>query len=214
MKLTAVRVGLAADLGPAHAARVVVLVAVRQDQEEVLSHGVGLLAARAEQARRLKLAEAVYHVGILDHNSVARPRSSTRRVRLRAQRLNPSDCLKPEKKSAQLPECRLSRPRWSTPTHSATIARAMLSRAQEARVRAILWNSPRGTIQTYCLEHLATAAKISSGHLSDLAIFVRTLHERGDCQRRVGGFCDADRHETRQTLVWGPPTRRAAQGRS
>ena len=90
----------------------------------------------------------------------------------------------------------------------------MLSRAQEARVRAILWSSPRGTIQTYCLEHLATVAKISSGHLSDLAVFVRTLHERGDCQRRFGGFCDADRHETRQTLVWGPPARRAAQGRT
>ena len=90
----------------------------------------------------------------------------------------------------------------------------MLSRAQEARVRAILWSSPPGATQTYCLEHLATAAKISSGHLSDLAIFVRTLHERGDCQRRSGGFCDADRHETRQTLVWGPPTRRAALGRT
>jgi hypothetical protein len=93
-------------------------------------------------------------------------------------------------------------------------SRAMLSRAQETRVRELLWNSPRGTIQTYCIEHLATAAKISSGHLSDLAIFVRTLHERGDCQRRFGGFCDADRHETRQTLVWGPPTRRAAQGQT
>ena len=89
---------------------------------------------------------------------------------------------------------------------------AMLSRAQEARVRAILWNSPPGTIQTYCLEHLATAAKIPPGHLSDLAVFVRTLHERGDCQRRFGGFCDAARHETRQTLVWGPPTRLAAPG--
>jgi hypothetical protein len=88
---------------------------------------------------------------------------------------------------------------------------AMLSRAQEARVRAILWNSPPGTIQTYCLEHLATAAKIPPGHMSDLAVFVRTLHERGDCQRRFGGFCDAARHETRQTLVWGPPTRLVAQ---
>jgi hypothetical protein len=28
----------------------------------------------------------------------------------------------------------------------------MLSRAQEARVQAILWSSPPGTIQTYCLE--------------------------------------------------------------
>ena len=89
---------------------------------------------------------------------------------------------------------------------------AMLSRAQEARVQAILWNSAPGTIHTYCLEHLATAAKIPPGHLPDLAVFVRTLHERGDCQRRFGGFCDADRHETKQTLVWGPPTRLVAQG--
>ena len=90
----------------------------------------------------------------------------------------------------------------------------MLSRAQEARVRAILWNSPAGTIQTYCLEHLASAAKIPSGHLPDLAAFVRSLHERGDCQRRFGGFCHADQHETRQILVWGPPTRLVAQGRA
>ncbi len=70
MKLATVGVGLAAYLGPAHAARVVVLVAVRQDQEELLPHRVCLLAAGAEQTRRLKLAEAVYHVSILDHNSV------------------------------------------------------------------------------------------------------------------------------------------------
>jgi hypothetical protein len=89
----------------------------------------------------------------------------------------------------------------------------MLSRAQEARVRAILWNSPAGIIQTYCLEHLATTAETPFGHLPDLAAFVRTLHEKGDCQRRFGGFCDADRHETRQILVWGPPTRLVARGR-
>ncbi|HSL51482.1 MAG TPA: hypothetical protein VK878_20610, partial [Candidatus Deferrimicrobiaceae bacterium] len=35
---------------------------------------------------------------------------------------------------------------------------ARLFRAQEARVRAILWSSPAGTVQTYCLEHLAAAA--------------------------------------------------------
>lgn len=35
----------------------------------------------------------------------------------------------------------------------------MLSRAQEARVQAILWSS-RVETHTYCLEHLATAAKI------------------------------------------------------
>ena len=94
---------------------------------------------------------------------------------------------------------------------SATIAGAVLSRAQETRVRSILWGS---SSRTHCLEHLATAAKIPSGHLSDLAAFVRTLHERGDCQRRFGGFCDADRHETKQTLVWGPPTRLVTQGRT
>jgi hypothetical protein len=88
----------------------------------------------------------------------------------------------------------------------------MLSRAQEARVHAILWSSQPGTIHTYCLEHLATAAEIPPGHLPDLAVFVRTLHERGDCQRRFGGFCDADQHETKQTLVCGPPSRRVAQG--
>ena len=87
----------------------------------------------------------------------------------------------------------------------------MLSRAQEARVRAILWSSQAGAVRTYCLEHLATAAKIPPGHMSDLAAFVRTLHERGDCQRRFGGFCDADRHETKQILVWGPPTRLVVQ---
>jgi hypothetical protein len=83
---------------------------------------------------------------------------------------------------------------------------AMLSRAQEIRVREILWRGPAGTVQTFCLDHLARAAKIPPGHMSDLAVFVRTLHEGGDCQRRFGGFCDADRHETKQTLVWGPPT--------
>jgi hypothetical protein len=89
---------------------------------------------------------------------------------------------------------------------------AILSRAQEIRVREILWRGPAETVQTYCLEHLATAAKIPPGHMSDLAVFVRTLHERGDCQRRFGGFCGADRHETKQTLFWGPPTRLVAQG--
>jgi hypothetical protein len=91
------------------------------------------------------------------------------------------------------------------------MARAVLSRAQEARVRAILWNS---SSRAYCLEHLATAAKIPRGHLSALAAFVRTLHERGDCQRRFGGFCAANEHETRQTLVWGPPTRLVARGQT
>jgi hypothetical protein len=86
----------------------------------------------------------------------------------------------------------------------------MLSRAQEARIRAIVWSSPMGTIRTYCLEHLASAATIPSGHLPDLAAFLRSLHERGDCQRRFGGFCNAGEHETRQILLWGPPTRTVA----
>lgn len=88
----------------------------------------------------------------------------------------------------------------------------MLSRGQEARVRGVLWSNPTGPIQAYCLEHLATAAKIPPGHISDLAVFVRGLHERGDGQRRFGGFCDVDRHATRQILVWGPPARLISQG--
>jgi len=90
----------------------------------------------------------------------------------------------------------------------------MLSRVQEARVRAIVWSSPTGTIHTYCLEHLASAATIAFGHLPDLAAFVRSLHERGDCQRRFGGFCNAGTHETRQILVWGPPAREVAPVRA
>jgi hypothetical protein len=90
----------------------------------------------------------------------------------------------------------------------------MLSRAQEARIRAILWRSPTANTQTYCLEHLASAATIPSGHLPDLAAFVRGPHERGDCQRRFGGFCNVGEHETRRILVWGPPTRMVAQVRA
>lgn len=82
----------------------------------------------------------------------------------------------------------------------------MLSRAQEARVREILGSHPPGTIQTYCLEHLAAAAKIPQGHLADLAAFVRTLREHGVCQTQYGGTCDADAHETKRLLIWGPPT--------
>ena len=70
MELAAVGIGLTSHLCPAHAASVVVLVAVWQDEEELLPHRVRLLAARAKQARRLKLAEAVYHVVILEHDGV------------------------------------------------------------------------------------------------------------------------------------------------
>ena len=58
-------------------------------------------------------------------------------------------------------------------------SRAMLSRAQEARVRDILGNHPPGIIQRYCLEHLAAAVRIPRGHLADLAAFVRSLREHG-----------------------------------
>ena len=53
MELAAVRISLSTDLCAAHAARVVVLVTVRQDQEEGLPHWVCFLAARTEEARRL-----------------------------------------------------------------------------------------------------------------------------------------------------------------
>ena len=77
----------------------------------------------------------------------------------------------------------------------------MLSRAQEARVRDVLANHRPGTIQTYCLEHLAAAVKIPPGHLADLAAFVRSLREHGACQTRYGGICDADPHEMRNLIL-------------
>jgi hypothetical protein len=86
------------------------------------------------------------------------------------------------------------------------MARAMLSRAQEARVRDALTHHPPGTIQLYCLEHLAAAALIPPAHLADLAAFVRVLREHGTCQTQYGGLCDADAHETARLLIWGPPT--------
>ncbi len=82
----------------------------------------------------------------------------------------------------------------------------MLSRAQEARVREVFGRHPPGTIQTYCLEHLAVAVQIPLGHLADLAAFVRTLREHGACQTQYGGICDAAGHETTPLLIWGPPT--------
>ncbi len=65
VELAAVGVGLPADLCAAHAASVVVLVAIRQEQEECLPHRVCLLASGTEETRRLELSEAVYHVVIL-----------------------------------------------------------------------------------------------------------------------------------------------------
>src|SRR5215813_12692262 len=61
MEVGAVGVGLASHRGPAHAARVVVLVAGGQHEEELLPHGSGPLAAGAEEARGFQLAEAVGH---------------------------------------------------------------------------------------------------------------------------------------------------------
>jgi hypothetical protein len=75
VKLAAVGVRLATHLCPAHVASVVVLVAVWEEQEERLPHRVRLLAAGAEETRRLKLPETVYHVGILDPEGP--PRSSS-----------------------------------------------------------------------------------------------------------------------------------------
>jgi len=65
---------------------------------------------------------------------------------------------------------------------------------------------PPGTIQTYCLEHLAVGAKVPLGHLADLAAFVRSLREHGACQTQYGGICDAVAHETDRVLIWGLPT--------
>jgi len=52
----------------------------------------------------------------------------------------------------------------------------MLSRAQEARVRDVLANHPPGTIQTYCLEHLAGASRIASPrHLREARVAANAL---------------------------------------
>jgi hypothetical protein len=72
VKVAAVGVGLPADLRPADTARVIVLIAARQDEQELLPHGCGLLAADAEEARRLQLAKAVYHALTLDQGGVGR----------------------------------------------------------------------------------------------------------------------------------------------
>ena len=66
MKLATIRIRLFADLGTTGAARVIVLVATRQHEQELLSNGRCLLAAGAKEARRLQLAKAVYHADILD----------------------------------------------------------------------------------------------------------------------------------------------------
>ncbi len=70
MKIAGVGVSLPAYLRPADTARVIVLVTARQDEQELLPHERRLLAAGAEEARRLQLAKAVYHALILDYGGV------------------------------------------------------------------------------------------------------------------------------------------------
>ncbi len=89
---------------------------------------------------------------------------------------------------------------------------AMLSRAQEARVREILESHAPGTLPAYCLEHLAATAQIPPAHLAALAAFVRSLRAYGACQTRYGGICDADGHATARLLSWGPLSPMAPDG--
>jgi len=83
--------------------------------------------------------------------------------------------------------------------------RAMLSRAQEARVREVLRIHRPGTPSTYCLEHLAAGTQIPLAHLADLAALVRNLRTHGVCQTQYGGLCDSDEHETKRLLISGRP---------
>ncbi len=80
----------------------------------------------------------------------------------------------------------------------------MLSRAQQARVLAVLGDCPSGTLRTYCLECLAAAVKIPSAHAADLVAFVQASRAKGDYEVRYGGFCDAGGHDTDDLLVWRP----------
>ena len=89
---------------------------------------------------------------------------------------------------------------------------AMLSRAQEARVREILESHLPGTSPAYCLEHLAATAQIPLAHLADLAAFVRNLRACGACQTDFGGICEAGGHATARLLISGrsiPPRQEA-----
>lgn len=67
-------VGLSAYLRPARATRVVVLVAVRQNQEDRPRNRACLLAAEAEQTRRLELAEAISAVWSFSTSRTGRAR--------------------------------------------------------------------------------------------------------------------------------------------
>ena len=80
----------------------------------------------------------------------------------------------------------------------------MLSRAQEARVLAVLGDCPSGTLRTYCLDCLAAAVNIPPAHAADLVAFVQASRAKGDYEARYGGFCDAGGHDTDDLLVWRP----------
>jgi hypothetical protein len=75
VELAAIRVGLRADLGAAHAAGGVVFRGCRQHKKEGLPNWIGPLASGAENARRFELAKAVFHIETVDHprNWPARP---------------------------------------------------------------------------------------------------------------------------------------------
>jgi hypothetical protein len=81
--------------------------------------------------------------------------------------------------------------------------RAMLSRAQEARVREVLGSHALGTSPAYCLEHLVASTQIPAGHLADLATFVRRLRVYGACQTSYGGICSSDGQATKRLLITG-----------
>lgn len=69
MELAAVRVRLPANLCAAYAARVVILVAIRQHQEQCFSHRVCPPAARAEETGRFEFAKTICHAAIVDYEA-------------------------------------------------------------------------------------------------------------------------------------------------
>jgi hypothetical protein len=69
VKVAAVGIGLPAYLGATDAARVIVLVAGRQDEQQLLPDCRRLLAAGTEEARGLQLTKAIYHAAIVDQTS-------------------------------------------------------------------------------------------------------------------------------------------------
>jgi len=58
-----------------------------------------------------------------------------------------------------------------------------------------------GPNQTFCLEHLSTAAYVPVAHLADLAAFVRRLREHGGCRTQYGGICGSGGHATARLLI-------------